>query len=68
MLNNQKAEFERLQSEQKNLSAENVKLRPALQELQGQLTALENYTRRENLRFSTFLKRRVKTVPIKFTT
>ena len=51
MLDNLKTEFERLQSELKNLRAENLKLRPALQELQGKLMALENYTRKENLRF-----------------
>ena len=40
-----------LQAEVKKIRAENDQLRPSLKETQEKLVALENYTRRENLRF-----------------
>ena len=50
MLDNQKAEFERLQSDLKNVRDENSKLQPALKQLPGKLTVPENYTsKKENL-------------------
>ena len=51
MLDDQAAELQRLKDELSKLHAENVQLKPALKEAQESLIALENYTRRENLRF-----------------
>ena len=51
MMDEQTAEIQGLKSDRKKLQAENEKLNPALKEAQENLVALENYTRRENLRF-----------------
>ena len=45
------AEIRGLQADLKKLQAENEKLKPALKESQENLVALENYKRRENMRF-----------------
>ena len=49
-MDEQTAEIQGLKAELKKLQAENEKLKPALKEAQENLVALENYTRRENLR------------------
>lgn len=51
MMDEQTAEIQSLKVDLKKLQAENEKLKPALKEAQENLVALENYTRRENLRF-----------------
>ena len=51
MVDEQTAEIQGLRAEMKKLQIENEKLKPALKEAQENLVALENYTRRENLRF-----------------
>ena len=51
MLDEQAAEIQRLKIQLSKLKAENDHLTPALKETQEHLIALENYTRRENLRF-----------------
>lgn len=51
MMDEQSAEIESLKADLEKLQAENEKLKPALKEAQENLVALENYTRRENLRF-----------------
>ena len=51
MMDEQTAEIQSLKADLKRLQAENEKLKPALKEAQENLVALENYTRRENLRF-----------------
>ena len=51
MMDEQNAEIQGLKADLKKLQAENEKLKPALKEVQENLVALENYTRRENLRF-----------------
>ena len=51
MMDKQTAEIQSLKVDLKKLQAENEKLKPALKEAQENLVALENYTRRENLRF-----------------
>ena len=51
MLDDQAAEVQRFKNELTKLHAENVQLKPALKETQESLIALDNYTRRENLRF-----------------
>ena len=51
MMDEQTAEIQSLKVDLKKLQAENEKLKPALREAQENLVALENYTRRENLRF-----------------
>ena len=51
MMDEQMAEIQSLKVDLKKLQAENEKLKPALKEAQENLVALENYTRRENLRF-----------------
>ena len=51
MMDEQTAEIQGLKADLKKLQAENEKLKPALKEAQENLVALENYTRRENLRF-----------------
>ena len=51
MIDEQTAEIQGLKADLKKLQAENEKLKPALKEAQENLVALENYTRRENLRF-----------------
>ena len=52
MMDEQTKEIESLKADLKKLQAENEKLKPALKEAQENLVALENYTRRENLRFT----------------
>lgn len=51
MMDEQSAEIESLKADLEKLQAENEKLKPALKEAQENLVALENYTRREKLRF-----------------
>ena len=51
MMDEQAAEIKSLRADLKKLQDENKKLSPALKEAQENLVALENYTRRENLRF-----------------
>ena len=51
MMDEQTEEIQGLKADLKKLQAENEKLKPALKEAQENLVALENYTRRENLRF-----------------
>ena len=51
MMDEQTAEIQGLRADLIKLQAENEKLKPALKEAQENLVALENYTRRENLRF-----------------
>lgn len=51
MMVEQAAEIQCLKANMKKLLAENEKLTPALKEAQENLVALENHTRRENLRF-----------------
>ena len=51
MVNEQSAEIQGLKAELKKLQVENEKLKPALKEARENLVALENYSRRENLRF-----------------
>ena len=51
MLDEQASEILQLKSELTKVKADNDKLKPTLKETQENLTALENYTRRENLRF-----------------
>ena len=51
MLDEQASEILRLKSELIKVKAENDKLTPSLKETQENLIALENYTRKENLRF-----------------
>ena len=51
MVDEQTAEIQGLKAEIKKIQIENEKLKPALKEAQENLVALENYTRRENLRF-----------------
>ena len=51
MLDEQAAQMESLKADLSKLQAENNYLQPALKETQESLIALENYTRRENLRF-----------------
>ena len=51
MLDEQASEILRLKSELIKVKAENDKLTPSLKETQENLIALENYTRRGNLRF-----------------
>ena len=51
MMDEQTEEIQGLKADLKKLQAENKKLKPALKEAQENLVALENYTRRENLRF-----------------
>ena len=51
MLDEQASEILRLKSELIKVKAENAKLTPSLKETQENLIALENNTRRENLRF-----------------
>ena len=50
-MDEQTAEIQGLKADVKMVQAENEKLKPALKEVQENLVALENYTRRENLRF-----------------
>ena len=51
MLDEQITEIQSLKAALIKIQAENEKLKPALKEAQENLVALENYTRRENLRF-----------------
>ena len=51
MLDNQTKRIQKLQAEVTKIREENQQLRPSLKESQEKLIALENYTRRENLRF-----------------
>ena len=51
MIYEQATEIQRLKTQLSKLKAENDHLTPALKETQEHLIALENYTRRENLRF-----------------
>ena len=51
MMDEQTAEIQSLKADLERLQTENEKLKPALKEAQENLIALENYTRRENLRF-----------------
>lgn len=51
MLDNQTKKIQDLQAEVTKIREENKQLKPALKETQEKLIALENYTRRENLRF-----------------
>ena len=51
IMDEQTAEIQGLTAELKKLQPENEKLKPALKDAQENLVALENYTRRENLRF-----------------
>ena len=51
MLDKQTNLIQQLQAEVKNIRYKNNKLRPSLKETQEKLIALENYTRKENLRF-----------------
>ena len=51
MMDEQTVEIQGLKADLKKLQAENEMLKPALKEAQENLVALENYTRRENLRF-----------------
>lgn len=51
MLDNQTKRIQELQAEVAKIREENKQLRPSLKEAQEKLIALENYTRRENLRF-----------------
>ena len=51
MMDEQAAEIQSLKVDLKKLQDENEKLTPRLKEAQENLVALENYTRRENLRF-----------------
>ena len=46
-----------LQAEVRNVRYEDDKLRPSLKEAQDKLIALENYTRKENLRFMNIPER-----------
>ena len=57
MLDKQTNLIQQLQSEVRNLRCENDKLRPSLKETQEKLIALENYTRKENLRFMNIPER-----------
>ena len=50
-MDEQSAEIKSLKADLEKLQAKNEKLKPALKEAQENLVALENYTRRENLRF-----------------
>ena len=61
-MDEQTAEIQGLKAELKKLQAENEKLKPALKEAQENLVALENYTRRENLRSWISPKVEAKTV------
>lgn len=58
MMDEQTEEIQGLKADLKKLQAENEKLKPALKEAQENLVALENYTRRENLRFMNIPKSR----------
>ena len=58
MMDEQTAEIQSLKVDLKRLQTENEKLKPALKEAQENLIALENYTRRENLRFMNILESR----------
>ena len=51
MLDKHTTTIQDLQAEVRKIRAENDQLRPSLKETQEKLVALENYTRRENLRF-----------------
>jgi len=51
MMDEQSAELLSLKTDLKKVQAENEKLKPALKEAQENLIALENYIRREKLRF-----------------
>ena len=57
-MNEQTVETQGLAAELKKLQPENEKLKPALKDVQENLVALENYTRRENLRFMNIPERR----------
>ena len=57
MLDKQTNLIQQLQSEVRNVRHENDKLRPSLKETREKLIALENYTRKENLRFMNILER-----------
>ena len=57
MLDKQTNLIQQLQAEVRNVRCENDKLRPSLKETQEKLIALENYTRKENLRFMNIPER-----------
>ena len=58
MMDEQTVEIQGLKADLKKLQAENKMLKPALKEAQENLVALDNYTRRENLRFMNIPKSR----------
>ena len=57
MLDKQTNLIQQLQAEVRNVRYENNKLRPSLKETQEKLIDLENYTRKENLRFMNIPER-----------
>ena len=66
MMDEQTVEIQGLKADLKKLQAENEKLKPALKEAQENLVALENSTRRENLRFMNIPKVAAKAARISF--
>ena len=63
MMDEQTAEIQSLKADLERLQTEHEKLKPALKEVQENLIALENYTRRENLRFMNIPESRGENCP-----
>jgi len=55
-MDKQSAELQSLKADLKKVQAKNEKLKPALKKAQDNLVVLENYMRRENLRFMNIPK------------